>query len=86
MNQVKKMRWLEAGDNTPVMSRDRDFSSWGNPSEPAYTTPQDKLNILKQLRITPADQITLRTNRQDPSYPHKHQFPRSRITKDQMRR
>ena len=45
VNQVKKMRWLEAHDNTPVMSRDRDFSSWGNPSEPAYTTPQDKLNI-----------------------------------------
>ena len=69
MNQVKKMRWLKAHDNIPVMSRDRDFSSWGNSSEPLYETPEEKLRILKQLRISPKDQLILRTKKDDYACP-----------------
>ena len=59
---------MEATDNTPVMSRDKDFSSWGNPSEPPYTTPADKHNTLKQLRISPVDQQVLKNKRRDPKH------------------
>ena len=37
--------------------------------------------MLKQLRISPADQLTLRTRRQDPDHPPTQVFERYKINK-----
>ena len=52
---------------TPTEHRVQAFSSWGNLSQPAYTTHGEKANILMRIRIDPNNQRILKTQRLDNS-------------------
>lgn len=49
----------------------RAFSSWGNPSAPPYQSNEDRYNTIMRVRITPNDQRTIKTGRQNQEYKNK---------------
>ena len=63
-NQIKKLKAMEELNNI-AEHRVQAFSSWGNPTQPAYTTHSEKANTLMRFRIEPFKQIILRTNQKD---------------------
>ena len=69
-SQIKKLKTLEEVLNqatTPTEHRVQAFSSWGNPSQPAYTMHGEKANTLMRIRIDPNNQRILKTQRLDNS-------------------
>ena len=70
-NQLKKLKTLEEvlhPATTLTEHRVQVFSSWGNPSQPAYTTHGEKANTLMRTRIDPNNQRILKTQRLDNSW------------------
>ena len=49
----------------------RAFSSWGNPSAPPYKSNENRHNTLMRVQISPNDQRTIKTNRQNQEYKNK---------------
>ena len=68
--QIKRLNWMRSQD-TETEHQVRAFLSWGNPSAPPYQSNEDRHNTLMRVRITPNDQRTIKTNRQNQEYKNK---------------
>ena len=64
--QIKRLNWMRSQD-TETEHQVRAFLSWGNPSAPRY----HRHNTLMRVPITPNDQRTIKTDRQNQEYKSK---------------